>query len=231
MTPVWIHTDWSDTDHGALKPLLFVSSLTDWDVRLGNFKPYPEGTHGWHSCWPGRSLRPCQCQLPEFSPGVSRMKSEGANNQFQEKTKIWGAGRGYGSKWGDIEGIMVERRYPNTHKMSTMWGPGKWPSLWFPLEALPSIAPSVQPRLQVTLALLQTQIQQIHRGGYSWSFLVLPTLIYNFLPILRKAEKLISFKTSLNFRSGHLLQVWTLRSERKLAWVILQKILFSVKKE
>ena len=41
VTAVWLHTDWPGFDHWALKPLLFFSSLSGWDVRLGNFKPYP----------------------------------------------------------------------------------------------------------------------------------------------------------------------------------------------
>lgn len=39
--------DWPGTDHGALKPLLFSSSLPGRDVRLGNYKPYAEGAHSF----------------------------------------------------------------------------------------------------------------------------------------------------------------------------------------
>ena len=49
VTAVWLHTDWPGIDHWALKPLLFSSFLSGWDVRLGNSEPYSEGAHGWHS--------------------------------------------------------------------------------------------------------------------------------------------------------------------------------------
>lgn len=58
VTALWLHTDWPGIDHWALKPLLFSSFLSGWDVRLGTLNPTQRSS--WLAQLPGLAgIRPC----------------------------------------------------------------------------------------------------------------------------------------------------------------------------